>query len=279
MSACFYTSDLAADVVHRRVLEREVVDALARDEFELHYQPQVNLKNSQTIGCEALIRWNHKDLGPIRPDLFIPIVEETGMIVELGRWILETACSDAMQWPEPVTVAVNVSAIQFARSDILADIHQALALSGLPKERLHIEITESLFIADPTTIVKTLNAIRSEGIKIALDDFGTGYSSLSYIHQFPLDKIKIDRAFVKDLPHSMDSLAVINAVMALAHGFDIDIVAEGMETAEQAEVLRVSGCHIGQGYHFGHAMPSKDFCTHLEQKKTAQADQHTRLAS
>ncbi|PLW77846.1 EAL domain-containing protein [Cohaesibacter celericrescens] len=267
----FYTSDLAADVVHRRVLEREIIDAMARKEFELHYQPQVNLKTSQTIGCEALIRWHHRDMGLIRPDVFIPIVEETGMIVELGRWILETACSDAMRWPEPVTVAVNVSAIQFVRSDILADIQNALALSGLPKERLHIEITESLFIADPEAIVKTLNAIRAEGIKIALDDFGTGYSSLSYIHQFPLDKIKIDRAFVKDLPHSMDSMAVINAVMALAHGFDIDIVAEGMETAEQAEVLRLAGCHIAQGYHFGRPMPFNDFCAHLEQKETEQA--------
>lgn len=251
-----YTSDLATDVIHRRVLEREMVDALQRGEFEMHYQPQANLKDHKIIGCEALIRWQHRDLGLIRPDLFIPIMEETGMITELGRWILEQSCRDAMSWAEPITVAVNVSAVQFARSDILADIKHALAISGLPKERLHIEITESLFISDPDAIIETLNAIRAEGIKIALDDFGTGYSSLSYIHQFPLDKIKIDRAFVKDLPYSVDSLAVINAVVALARGFDMDIVAEGMETSDQAEILRIAGCHIGQGWFFGKPMPS-----------------------
>ena len=255
----FYTSDLAADVVHRRVLEREIVDALERDEFYMSYQPQADLKTGEIIGCEALIRWSHRDLGMIRPDIFIPIMEETGMIVELGRWILNTACRDAMSWDKPVSVAVNISAVQFSRSNILHDIRLALANSGLPKDRLHIEITESLFIADPDTIIKTLNSIRDDGIKIALDDFGTGYSSLSYIHQFPLDKIKIDRTFVKDLPYSMDSMAVINAVTALARGFDMDIVAEGMEDQSQAEVLRIAGCHIGQGWYFGKPVPSSDF--------------------
>ena len=253
----FYTSDLAADVLHRRVLEREIMDALNRNEFEMHYQPQVDLKTGEIVSCEALIRWHHRDLGFIRPDLFIPIMEETGGIVELGRWIMETACKDAMSWAKPISVAVNVSAIQFNRSDVVADINHALEISGLPRDRLHVEITESLFIADPQAIIGKLNAIRAEGIKIALDDFGTGYSSLSYIHQFPLDKIKIDQAFVKDLPNSVDSMAVINAVMALARGFDMDIVAEGIETKEQAEILRITGCHIGQGWHFGKAMPSK----------------------
>lgn len=269
-----YTSDLATDVIHRRVLEREIVDALERGEFEMHYQPQVNLKDHKIIGCEALIRWQHRDLGLIRPDLFIPIMEETGMIVELGRWILEQSCRDAMSWTSPVTLAVNVSAVQFARSDILADITHALDVSGLPKERLHIEITESLFIADPDAVIEKLNAIRAEGIKIALDDFGTGYSSLSYIHQFPLDKIKIDRAFVKDLPYSVDSLAVINAVVALARGFDMDIVAEGMETSDQAEILRIAGCHIGQGWFFGKPMTSHQldqFCIEQKAQQLSQA--------
>ena len=259
----FYTSDLAADVIHRRVLEREIVDAMAREEFELHYQPQANLQNGQVIGCEALLRWHHRDLGPIRPDLFIPIIEETGMIVELGRWILQQACKDAMSWPMPVPVAVNISAIQFARSDIRQDIDNALKASGLPKERLHVEITESLFIADPTAVIETLNAIRADGIKIALDDFGTGYSSLSYIHQFPLDKIKIDRAFVKDLPHSTDSLAVINAVAALAHGLRMQVIAEGMECENQLDVLQEAGCQIGQGFYFGKPMGNPDFQAHL----------------
>ena len=258
-----YTSDLAADVMQRRELEQEVLGALERDEFQLCYQPQVNLRTGETIGCEALIRWHHVDLGLIRPDLFIPIVEENGMIVDLGRWIIETACRDAMTWPKAVTVAVNVSAVQFVRTNVLEDIRRALKSTGLPKERLQIEITESLFIADPDAIVAQLNAISAEGIKIALDDFGTGYSSLSYIHQFPLDKLKIDRAFVKDLPHSLESLAVINAVTALARGFDMSIVAEGMENQAQAEALRIAGCQIGQGYFFGKPMSHQEFTQHL----------------
>ena len=267
-SHLFYTTNLAADVLHRRVLEREIIDAMTREEFEIHYQPQASLKSGKVIGCEALIRWHHRDLGFIRPDLFIPILEETGMIADLGRWILETACTDAMNWPKDVTVAVNVSAAQFGRSDILDDIRSALEKSGLPRARLQIEITESLFIADPDAIIATLDSIREAGIKIALDDFGTGYSSLSYIHQFPLDKLKIDRAFVKDLPQSLESLAVINAVTALARGLDMDIVAEGIETAAQAEALRIASCQIGQGFHFGRPMSHSDFCDHLTAEQT-----------
>ncbi|WP_114008423.1 EAL domain-containing protein [Cohaesibacter intestini] len=266
----FYTAELAADVVHRRLLEREIIDATDRKEFELHYQPQVKLKSEDVVGCEALIRWRHRELGVVRPDLFIPIVEETGMIVELGRWILEQACKDAMTWPKPITVAVNISPVQFIRSDIRADIQHALTISGLPKERLHIEITESLFIADPEPVIETLNAIRADGIKIALDDFGTGYSSLSYIHRFPLDKLKIDRAFVKDLPHSTDSMAVINAVTALADGLGMDVIAEGMETAEQAEVLKIARCNIGQGYYFGKPMSQTDFTAYLNESNRSE---------
>ena len=258
-----YNSALAADILQQRELERESIKALERDEFRLCYQPQVCLKTGKTIGCEALIRWHHEELGLIRPDIFIPIIEENGMIVELGRWILKTACRDAMAWPEPVTVAVNASAVQFVHSDLREDIRAALAESGLPAERLQIEITESLFISDPEQVVRRLNAIREDGIKIALDDFGTGYSSLSYIHQFPLDKIKIDRAFVKDLPYSHDSLAVINAVVALARGFDMQIVAEGMENKKQADVLRAAGCHVGQGYFFGKPLEQEAFIAHL----------------
>ena len=265
-----YTKSLAAAVVHRRVLERELFDAIERDEFELYYQPQVNMKTRKIIGCEALIRWNHRDFGIVTPDSFIPILEETGKIADLGRWILRRACHDAMQWPVPISVAVNVSAAQFIRSDVLSDIHQALASSGLPNDRLHVEITESLFIAEPDPIIATLNGIRDAGIQIALDDFGTGYSSLSYIHRFPLSKIKIDRAFVKDLPASMDSIAIINAVIALAHGFELDIVAEGLETEEQLDVLRMAGCQVGQGYLFGKPMPCAAFTELLQQQHNGQ---------
>lgn len=265
-----YSSDLAADVMHRRVLEREIIDAVDRKEFEMHYQPQTSLATGEIIGCEALIRWNHRDLGMIRPDLFVPIMEETGMIIDVGRWILDQVCMDAAAWSKPINVAANVSAIQFARSDILDDVDRALQHSGLETKRLQVEITESLFIADPDAIIKSLKALQARGIAIALDDFGTGYSSLSYIHQFPLDKIKIDQAFVKHLPASMDSMAVINAIVALARNFEMDIVAEGVETAEQWEILRLAGCHIGQGWHFGKPMRNADFEELLAQQQTNQ---------
>ena len=258
-----YSTSLAAHVRHKRFLENEIPGAFEREEFELYYQPQVDLKTEEPVGCEALVRWNHKELGLVRPDHFIPIMEETGKIVELGSWLLKTACSEAMSWSKPVPVAVNISPVQFQRVNILEEIEEALALSGLPQDRLHIEITESLFIADPEAVLDQLTAISNRGIKIALDDFGTGYSSLSYIHRFPLDKIKIDRAFVKDLPYSEDSMAVINAVMALAHGFDMTIVAEGMETQQQADVLRVAGCHQGQGFLFGKPMTNDQFASYL----------------
>ncbi|WP_319412763.1 EAL domain-containing protein [uncultured Cohaesibacter sp.] len=260
-----YSPALAAEVKRERLLEQEILGAFERDEFELYYQPQVDLQSGKVIGCEALARWNHSELGLIRPDHFIPILEETGKIVDLGRWIMKTACQEAMSWPEEASVAVNVSAVQFQRTNIMQDICEALELSGLPKERLHIEITESLFIADSSAVIDQLNAIRKHGVKIALDDFGTGYSSLSYIHQFPLDKIKIDRAFIKDLPYSTESMAVINAVTALAQGFDMKIIAEGMENAEQAEALRTAGCHLGQGYFFGKPMNSENFSAFLIQ--------------
>jgi EAL domain-containing protein (putative c-di-GMP-specific phosphodiesterase class I) len=236
----------------------------------MHYQPQTSLATGEIIGCEALIRWNHRDLGMIRPDLFIPIMEETGMIIDVGRWILDQVCMDAAAWSKPINVAANVSAIQFARSDILHDVDRALQHSGLETKRLQVEITESLFIADPDAIIKSLKALQARGIAIALDDFGTGYSSLSYIHQFPLDKIKIDQAFVKHLPASMDSMAVINAIVALARNFEMDIVAEGVETAEQWEILRLAGCHIGQGWHFGKPMRNADFEELLAQKEQDQ---------
>ena len=267
-----YSTSLAADVQRKRFLENEIPGAFKREEFELYYQPQVDLKTEEPVGCEALVRWNHKELGLIRPDHFIPILEETGKIVELGHWLLRTACSQAMSWPKPVPVAVNISAVQFQRSNILEEIEEALAFSGLPHDRLHIEITESLFIADPEAVLEQLTAIRNRGIKIALDDFGTGYSSLSYIHRFPLDKIKIDRAFVKDLPYSADSMAVINAVTALAHGFDMKIVAEGMENQQQADVLRVAGCHQGQGFLFGKPMKSDQFASYLSLSTTVSAE-------
>nr|WP_321455565.1 EAL domain-containing protein [uncultured Cohaesibacter sp.] len=269
-SNILYSPNLAKEVERQRLLEREILGAFEREEFQLYYQPQVDLKSRETVGCEALARWKHRELGLIRPDHFIPILEETGKIVELGRWIMKTACIEAMKWPKPISVAVNVSAVQFQRSNILQDLEQALTISGLPRERLHMEITESLFIADSEDIIRQLTAIRDHGIKIALDDFGTGYSSLSYIHRFPLDKIKIDRAFVKDLPYSMDSLAVINAVTALAHGMDIKIIAEGMENEEQANVLALAGCHQGQGFFFGKPMEFNEFFAFLDTKNQKQ---------
>jgi len=263
MEYCCYSSSMAAEVLQRQTLEHEIIDALTRGEFSLHYQPQADLVSGEIVSCEALLRWHHRDLGYIRPDVFIPILEETGLIAELGRWIFQTACIDASRWPKQIPVAVNVSAVQFQRSNIIEDIQNALATARLPVNRLHIEITESLFIADTQGVTTTLEDMREAGIKVALDDFGTGYSSLGYIQQFPLDQIKIDRAFVQDLPNSAESLAIVEAISILSRGLGMDVIAEGVEQIEQAEVLSRAGCQFGQGWLYGRPMPQDEIVSRL----------------
>jgi predicted signal transduction protein with EAL and GGDEF domain len=258
-----FTPDMDDRLKERQSMDAALRQAIVRREFHLAYQPQIDLVSGEMIGAEALARWTHPTLGPIPPDRFIPAAEETGLIVELGRWALETACIEAMKWPEAIRIAVNVSPVQFELSDPVADVRAALEKSRLAPERLELEITEGVFVRDFETVTKKLGAIRALGVGIALDDFGTGYSSLSYLGQLPIDKIKIDQSFVRRLPGDSEAAAIIQAVVTLAASLKKRVIAEGVETADQAWMLQMIGCTFGQGYHFGRPLEPGVFAARL----------------
>jgi len=239
-----------------RLKEKQDMDVALREAIEnrqlsLTFQPQVSLVDERLVGVEALVRWTHPELGIVSPVRFIPVAEETGLIIEIGRWVLIEACREVVHWPDEVRLAVNVSPIQFEMSDVVREVREALEISGLPPSRLDIEITEGMFVAKSQAIIDTLKRLRDMGVGVALDDFGTGYSSLSYLGRLPLDKIKIDQSFVKSLPSDAEAGAIIRAVMTLSETLDKVVVAEGIETADQAWMLKMMGCQIGQGYYFG----------------------------
>ena len=235
----------------RQQLETAMQQAMERGEISLMFQPQAALDDGSIIGVEALMRWMHPDLGAVSPERFIPVAEETGKIVELGRWILEAACREVATWPGHLKLSVNVSPIQFELVDVVEEIKEALTKSGLPPHRLDVEITEGIFMSNARAVTEALQKLRNLGVGIALDDFGTGYSSLSYIGRLPIDKIKIDQSFVKRLPGDQQAGVIVRAVMMLSEALDKIVIAEGIETADQAWMLKMMGCKIGQGYHFG----------------------------
>ncbi|KQW32037.1 hypothetical protein ASC71_07520 [Rhizobium sp. Root1240] len=239
-----------------RLLESELWHALDRGQMKLLYQPQVMLDTRAVIGAEALIRWQHPQHGMISPLTFIGIAEANGFIVELGAWALRQACLDAVTWPDGMVVAVNVAPLQLQRRDLVADVQAALAESGLPARRLQLEITESSFISAADDLIEKLQRLKSLGVSLALDDFGSGYSSLGYLARFPLDKIKVDQMFVRNLIESAASQAIISSVLALSAGLDMTMLCEGIETEDQARHLLQLGCNQGQGYLFGKPQPS-----------------------
>jgi EAL domain-containing protein (putative c-di-GMP-specific phosphodiesterase class I) len=217
--------------------------------FELHYQPLVRLCGEREItGLECLLRWHHPEHGSISPAEFVPLAEETGLICQLGEWVLRTACAEAACWPQYVRVAVNVSPIQFKTGNFVQIVTNALASSCLRPSRLELEVTESALIRDDAMVLAILRQLRELGVRIAMDDFGTGYSSLSYLHRFPFDKIKIDRSFIKDITKTDGSISIVRAVVDIATARNITTTAEGVETEEQLEVLRNIGCTEAQGY-------------------------------
>jgi len=242
----------------RRSLELELRQAIADGGFELHYQPLLHLGDGKVSCCEALLRWRHPERGMISPADFIPVAEETGLINDLGHWVLNTACREAVNWPDHVHVAVNVSPIQFKSQTLALNIAAALAASGLAASRLELEITEAVLIRDDEVALDILNQLHAIGVRIALDDFGTGYSSLSYLQRFPFDKIKIDRAFIKDLADTGASSAIVQAVVNIAAASDMTTTAEGVETEQQRNLLRVLGCTEMQGYLFSRPVPAAD---------------------
>jgi diguanylate cyclase (GGDEF)-like protein/PAS domain S-box-containing protein len=242
----------------RRIMELDLRKALPAGEFELHYQPVVNLASKEISGFEALIRWNHPSKGMISPADFIPLAEEIGFIVPMGEWVIRQACATAARWPGNLHVAVNISAIQFRSPGLMQVIVSALAASGLAPTRLEIEITESVLLHNKEATLAVLHQLRALGIRIAMDDFGTGYSSLTYLQSFPFDKIKIDRSFVKNITENSSSLTIVRAVAALANGMGMTATAEGVETAEQLHSIVSEGCTEMQGFLFSRPLPAAE---------------------
>jgi diguanylate cyclase (GGDEF)-like protein len=271
-----------AQVQGRRRLELDLRDALSTDAFALHYQPFVDVASGRVAGFEALIRWHHPVRGLVSPVDFIPIAEDTGLIVAIGRWVLRTACREAMSWPADIGLAVNLSAVQFRGGRLGDAVRGALAESGLAPSRLELEITESVLLQHSDDSVSLLHQLRDMGVRIALDDFGTGYSSLSYLRGFRFDKIKIDRSFVSDLATNADSRVIVGAVIGLAVGLGITITAEGVETPDQLAVLRAEGCAQVQGELFSKPLPAGDVAAALQLwrgREPQQVDQGVASAS
>ncbi|MBR1147569.1 EAL domain-containing protein [Bradyrhizobium sp. AUGA SZCCT0431] len=242
----------------RRVMEQDLRKALPAGEFELHYQPVVNLASNEISGFEALIRWNHPTKGMISPAAFIPLAEEIGFIVPMGEWVICQACATAAQWPGNLHIAVNISAAQFRNPGLMQVITGALTASGLDPARLEIEITETVLLHNKEATLAVLHQLRELGIRIAMDDFGTGYSSLTYLQSFPFDKIKIDRSFVKDITENSGSLNIVRAVAALANGMGMTATAEGVETKEQLDSIASEGCTEMQGFLFSKPLPARE---------------------
>jgi diguanylate cyclase (GGDEF)-like protein len=251
----FFEAAMDLKMKARRELEIALRAALAAGQFNLHYQPLVNVDTRRITGCEALLRWHHPERGMISPAEFIPVAEEIGLIVPLGEWVLRKACIDAAAWPRDVKVAVNLSPIQVTNQNIVPVVISALAAAGLPAERLEIEITESVLMHNTAATMATLHKLRELGVKISMDDFGTGYSSLSYLRKFPFDKIKIDRSFISGLPDDAEAIAIVRAVAGLAASLDMTATAEGVETAGQLDMVRALGCVEMQGYLFSPPRP------------------------
>ena len=254
-AVCFYENRLDEVARERRSLALDLHRAIELNQLALHYQVQTSVATGDICGYEVLLRWNHPERGMVPPLQFIPIAEENGTILAIGEWVLREACKQAAAWTTPYKVAVNLSPVQFAHAELPQLVHQTLIETGLAPHRLEIEITESTIIADKSRALHILRQIRALGVTVALDDFGTGYSSLDTLRSFPFDKIKLDRLFMTEVEHSPQSKAIIRAVLALGKSLDIPVLAEGVETKDQLEILRSEGCDEAQGYLLGRPKP------------------------
>jgi diguanylate cyclase (GGDEF)-like protein/PAS domain S-box-containing protein len=254
----FFEMSMDNQLRETRALQQDMRSAIARDEIVLHYQPQAHIDGHVT-GFEALVRWHHPRHGMVSPGTFIPLAEESGIIIALGEWILRSACREAASWPRPLRIGINLSPVQFQHGDLPRLVHQVLLETGLQPERLELEITEGVLIGDFTRALAILRRLKSLGVRIAMDDFGTGYSSLSYLQSFPFDKIKIDQAFIANLGHSQQAATIIRAVIALGRGLNLPVVAEGVETQEQLDFLASENCNEIQGYFIGRPRPIADY--------------------
>lgn len=264
----FFTPELNEAAQRWHMLSNDIHGALARNEFTLHYQPQLSVDDHRITGIEALLRWNHPEQGQISPALFVPMLEELGLIVEVGKWVLQTACRQNAEWQAhglaPVRMAVNLSAQHFYRGDIVRTVKEALHSSGLDPQWLELELTESLTLDDTETTLHIMRELKGLGVALSLDDFGTGWSSLSYLRRFPLDRIKIDRSFTRDVANHSTTAAVVQSILNLAKSLGLDCVVEGVETAEQLSYLKHEYCSVMQGYLFSEAVPAQEMGILLE---------------
>ena len=279
----FYNKPMNASALERLSLEADLRHGLERGEFVLHFQPQLDLAGQRMMGAEALLRWRHPTQGMVSPLSFIPLAEESGLIVPIGEWALYEACRQACSWPEvpgqaPLRVAVNLSARQFRQFALVDQVAGALAASGLAAERLELEITESCLMQDVDLAIAILDRLRRLGCRVSVDDFGTGYSSLAYLKRFPIDALKVDRFFIRGLPGDSQDAAIIAAVMGMARGLHLEVVAEGVETTEQMDWLMRQGCDVAQGYLIAKPLAARDLREFLASHQAAQTRQLPLLA-
>jgi EAL domain-containing protein (putative c-di-GMP-specific phosphodiesterase class I) len=247
--------------LERLTLENDLRNALGRGELCAFFQPQVEIRTGRITGIEALIRWKHPELGMIPPSQFIPIAEDTGLILSIGEWVLRSACEQARRWQDsaPLIISVNLSASQFRQQNLVPIVESALKNSGVPPNLLELEITESMSMKNPEETLKTLNGLKDLGVRIAIDDFGTGYSSLSYLKRFPIDTLKIDRSFLMDIPENPRDAEIVKAIIAMSHSLNLAVIAEGVEKETQAQYLLENGCEKMQGYLFSPPVPAQEF--------------------
>ena len=271
----FYDAGMHEKVRERRELELDLANALQNSELEVHYQPQLNLETSKIDAYEALVRWNHPAKGAIEPGIFVPVAEDTGLINQLGEWVLHQACKDASKWSGGERIAVNLSPAQFKNDHVVKMVADALADSGLKPERLELEITESLLFNDPQHAIASLTALKSMGVRIAMDDFGTGYSSLAHLWRFPFDKIKIDRSFIKNMDNNPKIKKIISSILDLGRALNISITAEGIEHSSQESFLRDGNCEYVQGFLYGKPKPNDELDIDEVQAKPVQIDTPT----
>ncbi len=272
----FYTAELTTSAFERVLLENSLRQALKLEQFEIFYQPQLDLRNERLVGAEALVRWHHPEMGLVSPDRFIPLAEETGLIVPIGEWVLQTACRQVREWQEsglPIErVAVNLAGQQLRRGDLISSVEQALDRAGLSPNSLELEITEGFIMQQAEQAIELLERLRQLGVTLSIDDFGTGYSSLSYLKRLPINTLKIDQSFVREIPHDPNDEAIARAVIALAKSLQLSVVAEGIETDAQRDFMLDEGCTEGQGYLFSPPMPTQQFTEYLKQQAIKESE-------